>query len=145
MIIDQEKYNSLKNQYDQIIKAYTSYINNPTSVDNKNMIEELLKLWNEVHLAEIPIVINDAKIQAISDAVGEDLQVNEHKFKTVMFINATVCDHCQEKIRGKALQCKTCNFVCHNKCQSDVPERCTGVKMDRKALRVNKIGKFILF
>ncbi|ORX46018.1 hypothetical protein BCR36DRAFT_414325 [Piromyces finnis] len=140
MIADQEKYNSIKVQYNQLVTAYQSYVNNPASIDCKEMIDNQIKLWNDAHLTECSIIINEAKIEAITNAIGEDLQVNSHNFKSVMFINATVCDYCQEKIRGKALQCKSCSFVCHSKCENDVPQRCTGIKMDRKALRINKIS-----
>ncbi|OUM61417.1 hypothetical protein PIROE2DRAFT_12569 [Piromyces sp. E2] len=139
MISDQEKYNNLKLEYEQIVSAYQNYLSTTTNVDCKNIIDKQLQLWNDIHLAEILIIINDAKVQAISGAIDENLEGNKHSFKTAVFLKETVCDHCSEKIRGKALQCKICNFVCHSKCQNDVPERCAGIKMDRKALRVNKI------
>lgn len=132
---DREKYNSIKTEYDQLQTAYQSYMNDPSNIDCREMMENQTKLWNNVHMAEIPIIVNEAKVEAITQAIGDDTQVNSHNFKSVMLLN-TVCDFCQEKLRGKALQCKSCSFVSHVKCVSEVPDRCTGIKMDRKALRI---------
>jgi len=132
----QEKYNAVKSEYDQFQTAYQDYLNDPSKTDCESMKDKQSELWYNLHMAEIPIIVNEAKIEAITNNVGEDVQENSHTFKTVMFLNSTVCDFCQEKIRGKALQCKSCSFVCHSKCESEVPQFCTGTKMDRKTLRV---------
>lgn len=136
LIAFQEKYNTAKSDYEQIQTAYQGYLNNPSATDTKDMKEKQSELWYNMHMAEIPIVINESKIETITKVIGEDNQVNSHNFKSVIIINPTVCDLCQEKVRGKALQCKSCSFVCHSKCEAEVPQRCTGTKMDRKALRV---------
>jgi len=138
------KFNSVKAEYDQFQNTYGSYVNDPSKMDAEGMRETRNDLLFNMHVAEIPIIINESKIEAINKAVGEEVKTNSHTFKSAMFINSTHCDFCGEKLRGigKAVQCKVCNFVCHKECEPHVPQRCTGIKMDRKALRIgNRIDK----
>jgi len=134
LVKDQEKYSTEKYKYNKSKDLNHSYNNNPSNADCRSVMEEQTKFWNILHMDEIPIVVKKSKIEAISNAIGNENLENSHDFKVQMFINA-VCDYCHEKVRGNALKCKSCSLVCHKgKCESEVPKRCTGIKVDKKLI-----------
>jgi len=134
LIKDQEKFNNEKSKYDKSKDLNRSYNNNPSNADCRSVMEEQTKLWNILHMDEIPIVIKKSKIETITNIIGNENLENSHDFKVQMFINA-VCDYCHEKVRGNALKCKSCSLVCHKgRCESEVPKRCTGIKVDKKLI-----------
>jgi len=134
------KFCEYKREYDQFMSTYGNYVNDPTKMDAEGMRSKKSELLYNMHMSEIPIIINQSKIESISNAIGNDVKYNSHNFKSVLLINSTHCDYCQEKLRGKAIQCKDCSFTCHPKCEENVPRRCTGIKMDRKVLRIGTMA-----
>jgi len=136
----QLEFNDIKNDYDMFQSTYGNYINDPTKMDAEDMRDRKCELLYKLHMAEIPIIINQSKIDSIANAIGDDVKYNKHNFKSILLINSTHCDLCQKKLRGKALQCKDCSFTCHPSCEENVPERCSGIKMDRKVLRIGTMA-----
>jgi formylmethanofuran dehydrogenase subunit D len=131
---DQEKFNISKSRFNNSKTHNHAYNINPSNVNCRSVMEEQTKLWNIVHMDEIPIVIKKSKIEVITGIIENEKLENPHDFKVQMFINA-VCDYCHEKVRGNGLKCKSCSFICHkNKCESEVPKRCTGIKVDKKLI-----------
>jgi len=136
LVSEQEKYNNTKNNYNNSKNLY-SCINNPSNTDCRSVMEEYTKYWNLLHMEEISIFVKKSKIEAIKNAIGNSNLENSHDFKVQMFINA-VCDYCHEKVRGNALKCKSCSFICHKgRCATEVPKRCTGIKVDKKLIYAN--------
>ncbi|KAG4089758.1 hypothetical protein H8356DRAFT_956044 [Neocallimastix lanati (nom. inval.)] len=139
---DQEKFNISKSRFNNSKTHNHAYNINPSNVNCRSVMEEQTKLWNIVHMDEIPIVIKKSKIEVITGIIENEKLENPHDFKVQMFINA-VCDYCHEKVRGNGLKCKSCSFICHkNKCESEVPKRCTGIKVDKKLIYSSVNSKY---
>ncbi|KAJ1797889.1 Rho-type gtpase-activating protein [Coemansia sp. RSA 2399] len=53
----------------------------------------------------------------------------QHSFHMTSTFRAGKCDHCQERFKtftNSVVRCKTCGFVCHQKCISEVTASCSG-------------------
>ncbi|KAJ2087768.1 Rho-type gtpase-activating protein [Coemansia sp. RSA 986] len=55
--------------------------------------------------------------------------VAQHSFHMTSTFRAGKCDHCQERFKtftNSVVRCRTCGFVCHQKCISEVTASCSG-------------------
>jgi len=95
-------------------------------------IKKLLIPKKEIAILQLDELKCEVQINTITEAIGSDeISVVPHNFKTKNFIKQTICSFCNESLWRKGLSCKECNYVCHVKCELNVPPNCTKQKLPK--------------
>ncbi|KAJ2558525.1 Rho-type gtpase-activating protein [Coemansia sp. RSA 1933] len=69
----------------------------------------------------------------------------QHSFHMTSTFRAGKCDHCQERFKtftNSVVRCRTCGFVCHQKCTGEVTASCNGSAAGQQHYEAGKEAAF---
>ncbi|ORX84555.1 hypothetical protein BCR32DRAFT_291272 [Anaeromyces robustus] len=119
-------------ELDGLNNVYQSYKATPSFGDPDEIYQKIIDTKKEIAVLQLEELKCEVQINAITEAIGSDeMLVVPHNFKSKNFIKQTVCSFCNESLWRKGLSCKECNYVCHIKCELNVPPNCTKQKLPK--------------
>ena len=108
------------------------------------MIDGLLNSLSAISLADNSRLSLETRILSVDENLGDIYSgAQTHNFKAKSFTTPQTCKLCSKSIWGlsnKGFKCKDCGYVCHAKCQLNVPSNCPGTKTDNNGTK-GKIKK----
>jgi len=125
-----------------------TYIATPSFGDPDDALQKFIDAKKEIALLHLEELKCEVQINAITEAIGSNQNsIVPHNFKNKKIINKSVCSLCGESLWGKCLSCRECGYICHTKCELNVPLNCTKVKLPKNkrnsvnSLPVNNVEK----
>jgi hypothetical protein len=111
---------------------YQTYLATPSFGDPDEALQKLIDVKKELSLLQLEELKCEIQINAIKEAIGHyEALIVPYMFKNKKIINKTVCSFCCETLWGKILICKECGYLCHPKCELNVPPNCSKVKLPK--------------
>jgi len=130
--IIKDDINSKNKELDGMNNVYQTYKATPSFGDPDEIYQKIIDTKKEIALLQLEELKNEVQINAISEAIGSnEMAVVQHNFKSKNFIKQVSCSFCGETFRGKGLSCRECGYVCHPKCELNVPPDCTKQKLPK--------------
>eukprot|EP00833_Pecoramyces_ruminatium_P011092 jgi/Orpsp1_1/1185124/evm.model.c7180000092424.1 len=129
-------------ELDGISTMIQTYKATPSFGDSDDVLQKYIDTKKEIALLQLEELKCEVQINAITEAIGCDqMSIVPHNFKNKKIINKAICSLCGESLWGKCLSCKECGYLCHTKCELNVPPNCTKVKLPKnKRGSVNSVN-----
>lgn len=121
---------------------YQTYKATPSFGDPDEALQKLTDAKKEIAHLQLEELKCEVQIKVITEAIGYDeTSIVPHNFKNKKIINKTICSFCGESLWGKGLACRECGYLCHTKCELNVPPNCGKVKLPKnKRTSINSIN-----
>lgn len=122
---------SKNKELDGINTVYQTYKATPSFGDPDEIYQKIVDTKKEIALLQLEELKCEVQINAITEAIGSDEVASvPHNFKNKSFLKQTTCSFCGNPMR-KGLSCRECGYVCHIKCELNVPADCTKQKLPK--------------
>jgi len=122
---------SKNKELDGINNVYQTYKATPSFGDPDEIYQKIIDTKKEIALLQLEELKYEVQINTITEEIGSDGAASvPHNFKNKSFLKQTTCSFCGNPMR-KGLSCRECGYVCHIKCELNVPADCTKQKLPK--------------